>query len=239
MLSDLGPLPNLAVPAVLVVLGAGYWIEKQIRLQIRRRQLMKQGFSPSDLTSKERFFKKLGEITVANIPQRIFFNEVTSHLWSEPAKYAESRAAFESLGFQRSSTFVASPQEWVVEFWLGPQPQVWAKIIDSSERGVYSEVSVTNADGSTASFENTEECGLQHREQDKWVHCGLVAPAQLVERALRERPAENGEPMTLAECVSAYEHSVNEYLAWRRSVGISADEMKGTFELQKKRRSRP
>ena len=199
---------------------------------------MKQGFSPSDLTSKERFFKKLGEITAAKIPQRISLSEVTSHLWSEPAKYAESRAAFESLGFQRSSTFVASPQEWVVEFWLGPQPQLWAKIIDSSERGVYSEVSVTNAAGSTASFENTEECGLQHREQDKWVHCGLVAPAQLVERALRERPAENGQPMTLAECVSAYTQSVNEHLDWRRSVGISADEMKRTFELHKKRRSR-
>jgi hypothetical protein len=240
MFSYLGPLPNLALPAVLGVFGAaaGYWMEKQIRLQIRRRRLMKQGFSPADLTSNERFFKKLGEITVAKIPQRILFSEVASHSWSEPAKYEQSKTAFESLGFRRSSTFVASPQEWVVEFWLGPRPQLWAKIIDSSERGVYSEVSVTNADGCTASFENTEECGLQHREPDRWVHCGLIAPAQLVEIALRERPADNGEPMKLAECVSAYEQSVNEYLAWRRSVGISADEMKRTYELQKKRRSR-
>jgi len=225
---------------VLVVVGgaAGYWIEKQIRLQIRRRRLLKQGFSPADLISKERFFKKLGEITVAKIPQRISFGEVALHSWSEPAKYEQSKAAFESLGFQRSSMFVASPQEWVVEFWLSPWPQLWAKIIDSSERGVYSEVSVTNADGSTNSFENTEECGLQHREPDKWVHCGLIAPAQLVEKALQEWPVGNGEPMKLAECVSAYEQSVNEYLAWRRSVGISADEMKQTYELQQKRRSR-
>jgi hypothetical protein len=133
--------------------------------------------------------------------------------------------------------YVASPQEWVVEFWLGPRPQLWAKIIDSRERGVYSEVSVTNAGGSTSSFENTEECGLQHGEPDRWVHCGPIAPAQLVERAVRECPANNGEPMKLTECVSAYEKSVNEYLAWRRSVGISADEMKRTYELQKKRRS--
>jgi len=148
------------------------------------------------------------------------------------------RLHFESLGFRRSSTFVASPQEWVVEFWLAPRPQLWAKIIDSTERGVYSEVSVMNADGSTASFENTQECGLQHREPDKWVYCGLIAPVELVERALRERPEEKGEPMKLAECVSAYEQSVNEYLAWRRSVGISADEMKRSYEVQKKRRSR-
>jgi len=198
---------------------------------------MKLGFSSADLTSKERFFKKLGEITVAKIPQRISFEEVISHSWSEPAKYEQSKAAFESLGFQRSSVFVASPQDWIVEFWLGPQPQLWAKIIDSSERGVYSEVSVTNADGSTTSFENTEECGLQHREQDRWVHCGLIAPAQLVERALRACPVNSGEPMKLTECVIAYEQSVNEHLAWRRSVGISADEMKRTYELRNKRRS--
>jgi hypothetical protein len=240
MFCDLGPLPNLTLPVALAVVGtaAGYWVEKQIRLRIRRRRLMKQGLSPSDLTSKDRAFKKLGEILVAKIPQRISFNEVDSHSWSEPAKYEQAKAAFESLGFQRSSSFVASPQEWVVEFWLGPRPQLWAKIIDSRERGVYSEVSVTNSDGTTNSFENTEECGLQHREKDKWVHCGLVAPAQLVERALREWPAGCGEPMKLAECLRAYEQSVNEYLAWRRSVGISADEMKRTLELRKKRRSR-
>jgi hypothetical protein len=240
MFSDMGPLPNLAVPAVLAVLGAGagYWIEKQIRLQIRRRKLMKHGFSAADLTSEERFFKKLGEITVAKIPHRISFNEVASHSWSEPAKYGQSKAAFELLGFQRSSAFVASPQRWVVEFWLGSRPRLWAKIIDSSERGVYSEVSVTNADGCTASFENTEDCGLQHREPDKWVHCGLIAPAELVEKALREGPIDNGEPMKLSECVSAYEQSVNDYLEWRRGVGISAEEMKRKYEIQRKRRSR-
>ena len=239
MFSDLGPL-QIALLAALPVIGAaaGYWIEKQIRLQIRRRRLMKLGFSPADLTSKDRIFRKLGEITVAKIPQRISFNEVASHSWSEPAKYEQAKAAFEALGFQRSSRFVASPQAWVVEFWLGPRPQLWAKIIDSSERGIYSEVSVTNADGSTNSFENTEECGLQHRELDKWVHCGLIAPAQLVERALRECPANGGEPMKLAECVIAYEQSVNEYLVWRRSAGISADEVARTYELRKKRRSR-
>jgi hypothetical protein len=63
MFCDLGPLPNLALPAALAVVGtaAGYWIEKQIRSQIRRRRLMKQGFSPADLTSKDRFFRKLGD----------------------------------------------------------------------------------------------------------------------------------------------------------------------------------
>ena len=99
MFSYLGPLPNLAIPAVLGVFGAaaGYWIEKQIRLQIRRRRLMKRGFSPADLSSNERFFKKLGEITVAKIPQRILFSEVASHSWSEPTKYEQSKTAFELL----------------------------------------------------------------------------------------------------------------------------------------------
>ena len=58
---------------------------------------MKRGFSPADLSSNERFFKKLGEITVAKIPQRILFSEVASHSWSEPTKYEQSKTAFELL----------------------------------------------------------------------------------------------------------------------------------------------
>ena len=42
--------------------------------------------------------------------------------------------------------------------------------------------------------------------------------------------------MNLAECVNADERSVNEYLAWRRSVGISADEVKQVIEHMKMQR---
>lgn len=239
VLRDLGPLPTFALPLALAVLGAaaGWWIETQIRLRIRKRQLRKQGFTADDLASQESYFKKLGEITAAKIPERISFQVVASYSWSDPVAYEKSKAAFESLGFQRNSTFVAAPQKWVVEFWLNAWPCVCAKIIDSSERGIYSEISVTKADGSMSSFENTDDCGLHHREPDRWTHCGSVSPAQLLERALREGTPGNGEPMTLTQWVSAYEQSVNEYLAWRKSAGITADEVRRTLELRKKRRS--
>ena len=198
---------------------------------------MKLGFTSSDLKSKQQFFKRLGEITVAKIPQKISFTEISSHSWSKPSKYEQSKAAFESLGFQRSGAFVASPQKWVVEFWLRNEPGIFAKIIDSHERGVYSEVTVIKSDGSLACFENTEECGLRHREPDRWVHCGLITTAQLVEKALRERQSDHAKPINLTECLSVYEQSVNEYLDWRRSVGISADEMRRTVAQIKRRRS--
>jgi hypothetical protein len=196
---------------------------------------MKLGFSAADLKSKEQMLKRTGEMAVAKIPLKISFEEKTSHSWSNPSIYLESKAAFESLGFRRTRTYVASPKKWVVEFWLSNRPGLYAKIIDSKARGVYAEVTVMNPDGSPACFENTEDCGLQHREADGWVHCGLITPAQLVERALRDsRPNDAGQ-MTLADCLSSYEQSVNECLAWRRSVGISADEMKRVIErVQKK-----
>src|SRR5437879_1840665 len=60
MLSDVGPLPNLVAPLLFAVFGAtaGWWIQKQVR----RRRLMKLGFSSGDLSSQERFFTRLGEI---------------------------------------------------------------------------------------------------------------------------------------------------------------------------------
>jgi hypothetical protein len=225
MFRDVGPIPNLLVPALFGAFGlAVVWL---IQKQIQRRRLRK----------REQFLQAVGESVLAKIPQKISFEEITAHSWSNPSKYEESKAAFESLHFSRTLTFQASPQEWVAEFWLSSKPGLFAKIIDSKKRGVYSEVTVMNRDGVAVSFENTEECGLKHREPNKWVHCGLTTPAQLVERALQQSQPNDDLQMNLAECVSADERSVNEYLAWRRSVGISADEVKQVVEHMKRRRS--
>jgi len=238
MFDGVWTLSHLAYLAVFGTCGAlvGWRVEKQIRKQIRRRRLKKLGFGAGDLKSKELFFKKYGEICVAKIPQKISFQEITVHSWSELPKYEQSTAAFESLGFQRTRTFVASPQEWVAEFWLSSQSGIFAKVIDSKKQGVYSEVTVINRDGDAESFENTDECGLKHREPDRWVHCGLITPAQLVETALH-RSQPNDTTPNLAECVSVYEKSVNEYLAWRRSAGISADEAKKVIERVNRKQS--
>jgi hypothetical protein len=133
--------------------------------------------------------------------------------------------------------FVASPQESVVEFWLTSQPGLFAQIVDTKRRGVYSAVTVMNRDGVAICFENTEEGVLKHPESHKWVHCGLITPAELVERALQHHQPNDAMQMNLADCLSTEERSVNEYLAWRRSVGISADEAKQVIDDMKKRRS--
>ena len=64
--------------------------------------MKKLGFSADDLKSKERFFQKYGEICVAKIPPKISLQEITSHSWSKPSVYEQSKAALESLGFQRT-----------------------------------------------------------------------------------------------------------------------------------------
>lgn len=239
MFSDADPLSNLALPALgllgVVTIGWGtWWIERRIR----RRRWTKLGFTADDLSSKDKILKKWGEIAIARMPEKISFTEIQSHSWSSPPKHEEAKASFEALGFRQSSIFRASPQEWVVEFWLSTEPGLTAKIIDSSERGVYSEVTMTSSDGSAFSFENTEDCGRKHREPDKWVHCGLISPRELVEKALGHRQFDDARQVNLAESVSAYEQSVNKYLAWRRGVGLSAVEMERMFERWKKKRPR-
>src|SRR5580704_5091042 len=238
MFSDLGAQPNYLLPVLFGLLGAAAggisarWIQKWIRT----RRLIKLGFSPDDLRSRERIFEKWGQITAAKVPLKISFNEIASHCWSDTPKYEQSKAELESLGFQRSGTFVASPQKWIAEFRLGNEAGLFAKIIDSRQRGVYVEVTVMDSDDSFLSFENTEDCGLQHRERDRWTHCGPISPSQLVEQAYQHRKGHGVKQMTLAECVNAYENAVNEHLAWRRKVGFSGIEMRRTFELSKKRR---
>jgi hypothetical protein len=223
------------IGALVVVVSvwavSGWWIQRHVA----RRRLRKLGFSADDIRSEDAIFKKWGEIAAAKIiPQKISFNEITSHSWSQPSKYEQSKTAFEALGFRRKGTFVASPQKWIVEFWLSDEPGLFATIVDARSRGVYSELTVLKNDGSTVGFDNLADCGLQHYKPDSCFHCGLIAPDQLVERAFQARPPNDFKQTNLAECVRVYEQSVNEYLAWRRSVGISGSEMKLTFERLKR-----
>jgi hypothetical protein len=104
-----------------------------------KRRLQKLGFSSQNLKSKEAFFTRWGEITVGQIPEKISFNEVASHPWSKPSEYADSQAAFESLGFRRTGTFIASPQRWVVEFWINNECGLLATIGDSPGLRIRSE----------------------------------------------------------------------------------------------------
>ena len=93
---------------------------------------------------------------------------------------------------------------------------------------------VINHDGSIIAFEDTEECGLQHRQPDRWPHCGLVAPSELLEKALRERHLAEVEPLDAITCVRAYEQAFNEDLGWRRTTGISIEEMRNVLTQMKK-----
>ena len=209
---------------VLALLGAAivfWWLERRSRT----RRMMELGFSKDDLRSREKVLKRFGEILLAKVPEKISLKEVNSHPWSNASRYKKERTALEALGFRQGSVFMATPLKWVAEFWLCDKPGLAARIIDSIERGVYCEVSITNRDGSRFSFENTENCGLRHREPEKSVHCGPVPAAALVENAFRVGQPNEIKPFELAEAVREYEGFVNEYLVWRRTVGFDPDEV--------------
>jgi hypothetical protein len=204
---------------------------------VRRRRLRKLGFTADDLSSREKALAKWAEIAVQQIPEKISLTQIESHVWSKPSEHAAARTALEKLGLERNPIFVASPQKWVVEFWLSKEAGLFGAILDAPPCGLHTEIVVSHADGSTVSFENTEDCGRKHLETHNWIHCGLVAPDQLLDKARRERRDGHVEQMRLADCVQSYERAINVSLAWRRRVGFTTEEMKYTFEQQRRKRS--
>jgi hypothetical protein len=224
---------------VRIALGAGLGAVAGAAIQalIRRRRLRRLGFTSADLSSRETFFKKLAEITVQKMPEKISLTQLDSYSWSKPSEYKQARAALEKLGLERNPAFVASPQKWVVEFWLSKDDGIFAAILDSPPCGIHTEFMVSYEDGSTVSFENTEECGRRHLENHNWIHCGTVRPDQLLERASKERRPDHAGQMQLDDCVQAYERATNESLAWRRRIGLSPAEMKHTYERLRRKRS--
>jgi hypothetical protein len=204
---------------------------------VRRRRLRKLGFTAADLSSRETILRKWAEIAIQQMPEKISLTQIDSHDWSNASAYADARRELEKLGLERKPVFVASPQKWVVEFWLSKEVGLFAAILDAPPCGLHTEIMVSYTDGSTVSFENTEECGRQHLETHNWIHCGPVGPEQLLDKARKERQGQHVGSMNLAECVQAYERATNVSLAWRRRVGFSPEEMKQTFERQKRKRS--
>src|SRR6266850_5565536 len=118
MPKDLDRVLSFVMP--IVAGGLGVAVVLWFQVQARERRLRK-------------YLAKLGEIAVSAIPAKITFEELVSHSWSNNSQYAESKAAFESLGFQRIGQFIAAPGKSVVEFWIGREPGLFATIGDSSE----------------------------------------------------------------------------------------------------------
>jgi hypothetical protein len=117
MSTGIGPIPNLTVPLLVAVIGAavGWWIEN---LVVQRR-IKKHGIN------SERLLRKLADNVTAKLPEKISMIEVTSHDWSEPAKYELLGSALHGLGFRRNSGFKGTPQKWIAEFWLSRQPRIF------------------------------------------------------------------------------------------------------------------
>ncbi len=224
---------------IRIALGAGVGAVAGVAIAalVRRLRLRRLGFTSADLSSREASLRKWAEITLQKMPEKISLTRIDSHSWSKASEYTHARAALERLGLERNPVFVASPQKWVVEFWLGKDDGVFAAILDSPPCGIHTEFMASYEDGSTVSFENTEDCGRRHLETHNWIHCGTVEPDQLLERALKEHQAHHVGQMRLDDCVRAYERATNESLAWRRRVGFSSEEMNHTYERLRGKRS--
>jgi hypothetical protein len=149
---------------IRIALGAGVGAAAGVAIPalVRRLRLRRLGFTSADLSSREASLKKWAEITLQKMPEKISLTRTDSHSWSKPSKYAHARAALEKLGLERNPVFVASPQKWVVEFWLSKDDGIFAAILDSPPCGIHTEFMVSYEDGSTVSFENTEDCGRRH-----------------------------------------------------------------------------
>jgi hypothetical protein len=209
--------------------GLGAVIGSWIQRHLRRRKLRAMGFKPEDLKSRGTELKKFGELLQARLPERIEFKPVESYSWSDKIKYGGCERALERHGFERLGTFVASPENWVAEFWVSESLKSCGAIIDIKLHGPYIDMMTWYEDGTHSSFSNCPNTGLCAAEEQH-VHCGYIDPEELIARELRERPAKEIRVTGRENVVQAYEIAINGHLAMQRKVGFTADQMRRHFE---------
>jgi hypothetical protein len=221
----LGPIGFLSGVAALVIYG--------IQIRTYRQRLRAAGFEPSDLKSAASINKKWGELIRARLPERIEFKGIDSHSWSNKQKHRECERALDHHRFERIGLFVATPQEWIAEFWVSESLASGGVVIDSKLHGPYLDLMTWYEDGGHSSFANHPNTGLCEWDEQH-VFCGYITPEELIARWLRERPKKEMKSTTRDNVVRANEQTTNDHLARHRREGVSAEQINSFFEFRRR-----
>lgn len=212
----------VVVAALLVVVLRMIWRVRTVRRALDRNN--------PDLAAREKVFKDVGKRAGARVPDEVHLTPIQMIIWKDQDKWREDYKALEECGFRHVGNYRVQEIGVDVEFLMNPEERAQACIYNHPVVGVFMDVVTRYEDGTSVTFANRNATGLDQHPKYQNRFLGEIPAAELVERALRERPDWAKKPVREEDLVPDFCRVWKEYKKWRSSRGTTPEEVGRIYE---------
>jgi hypothetical protein len=201
-----------------------------IRLALKVRTL-RRAMDPKhpDPVAREKVFRDVARRAGDRIPNEIHLEPATMIMWKDEEKWREAYNALEHRGFRHAGNYRVVEIGVDVQFLIHDRECALACIYNHPVAGVFMDLVTRYQDGSCVTFANRAASGLDQHPQLKNRFLGDVPPAELIERALTERPQQPMQEIRDQDLAPDFCRVWKEYKEWRNKRGTTAEEVERIY----------
>jgi hypothetical protein len=183
-----------------------------------------------DPVARERVFRDVAKRAGNRVPNEIHLEPATMIMWKDEDKWREAYNALESRGFRHAGNYRVPEIGVDVQFLLSDQDRAMSCIYNHPAAGVFMDIVTRYDDGTSVTFANRAASGLDQHPQLQNRFLGEIPPAELIERALHERPQQPMRVIREEDIVPDFCRVWKEYKEWRNKRGTTAEEVERIYE---------
>lgn len=216
----------LALGLFVLALLAGI-VRTVLRVRMMRRALDRNNPDPE---ARKKVFKEVGKRADDRIPGDIHLSPCQMILWKDQDKWREDYSALEERGFRHAGNYRIPEIGVEVQFLANEEQRALSCIYNHPVVGVFMDVVTRYEDGKSVTYANRNATGLDQHPMYENRFLGEVSAAELVERALSERPDWAKKPIREADLVPDFCRVWKEYKEWRTNRGTTPEEVERIYE---------
>jgi hypothetical protein len=182
-----------------------------------------------DPVAREKVFRDVAKRAGERIPNEIHLQPSTMILWKDEDKWRQAYNALEDHGFRHASNYRVVEIGVDVQFLVHDRECLLACIYNHPVVGVFMDLVTRYQDGSCVTFANRCASGLDQHPHLQNRFLGEIAPAELIERTLAERPHQPMREIHDADLAPDFCRVWKEYKEWRNKRGTSAEEVERIY----------
>jgi hypothetical protein len=176
--------------------------------------------------NKYKVLKEMAERATQKQPDEIHLIAAPDHDWSDPMTIDRYAGHLQDLGFEEAGTYTVDALPVCLQFLLKTSEQMYAVIYEHPKAGIWINLIVLFQDGTSITFTNTQDRGMERRPGHAIIHTQGATADQLYKVASAQCPGQPRKALTQESLVPEFEKAWADGIQWRKSRGgISVTEV--------------
>jgi len=170
--------------------------------------------------------KQIGASALAAQPDQIHLQNAGPLAWKNAGAANRLSDAFATRGFQDAGVHTIHEMAGVVVQLLAHSgDSFYAAVYQHPQAGTWFDLVTLFQDGTSVTYSTSRPTGLKPRPGHHTVNLPGADPAQVLDKALAQRPRRPLQPASVGQAVATFERSYAEGMAYRKQIGISTSEV--------------